>query len=49
MFDDLDKRLNLGLDLHGIGLEELVEEQQKSQDQNLLHEQKHNEQMTKKY
>lgn len=33
MFDDLDKRLNRGLDLHGLGLEALVEEQQKYQHQ----------------
>lgn len=30
MFDDLDKRLNRGLDLHGLGLEELVEQQEKN-------------------
>ncbi|CAF0721702.1 unnamed protein product [Rotaria sp. Silwood1] len=50
MFDDLDKRLNKGLDLHGLGLEELVEEQEKKdQNQNINHEQKHNEQLINKY
>ncbi|CAF1352654.1 unnamed protein product [Adineta steineri] len=49
MFDDLDKRLNKGLDLHGLGLEELVEEQEKYQNQNVDLEQKTNEQLLNKY
>ena len=49
MFDDLDKRLNKGLDLHGLGLEELVEEQEKYQKQNPHLEQKHDEQIMTKY
>jgi chitin synthase len=49
MFDDLDKRLNKGLDLHGLGLEELVEEQEKFQNQNPQSEQKHDQQLVNKY
>ncbi len=49
MFDDLDKRLNKGLDLHGLGLEELVEEQEKYRTQNPHSEQKHDEQLMNKY
>ena len=47
MFDDLDKRLNKGLDLHGLGLEELIEDQDKYP--NLQSEHKHDQQVANKY
>jgi len=49
MFDDLDKRLNKGLDLRGLGLEELVEEQDKLQTMKNDNEQNPNQQIATKY
>jgi chitin synthase len=49
MFDDLDKRLNKGLDLHGLGLEALVEDQEKYQNENPNHDPKQQELLLTKY
>lgn len=49
MFDDLDKRLNKGLDLHGLGLDALVEEQEKLQRDKLQTEQNNDQQVATKY